>query len=146
MKKHDKLFKQYVEELKTAKQKAEGWWQTLVDSEINEDRDRNGAEAAVRGRWPFGPTSHPWIIAVYRKYYLLCRQLNEQDDEPPQDATSLTTVTEDWGREEDEKEEGFIEPKVFVLDLLAGEETNDLYKFMLSMAFIPIGLKNNHPA
>ena len=143
MKEHDKLLEAYVAELRQSKAAAEAWWESLVAQEMARQSDRGAAEAAVQRRWPFGPVSHPWVIATYRKYYLECEQLNKKAAKPADGDAS--PGGSGWGVEVEAEDEGPILPRVFVVDLLSGEETGDLYEFILSMKYVPIGMEHGEP-
>jgi hypothetical protein len=135
------LFEAYVAELRGSMTTAEAWWQQLIDDESV--RQKATAELTPAERWPFGPGSHPWVIATYRKYYFLCKQLNEELAREAQVTTRDEETEGLWGSEsEEQKPTREVEPKVFVLDLLEGGDTEDLFQFLLSMVFVPIGMKN----
>lgn len=144
--KHDKLFESYVTELREIIEAAEDWWDALIAAESERTQGRDSAEAALRERWPFGPTSHPWVIATYRKYYLLCEQLNKDSERTEPEEKPIGVSEDDWGTEDEEEEEGEgqgpVNPRDFLVDWLSGGETEDLYEVMLHMVFVPIGIKD----
>lgn len=75
---HEKLLEGYTRELYDAKQAVERWWAALVARETQ----LAGNAAGLRLRWPDGPASHPRVIGIVRKYWLLCEELNvEQRDQ-----------------------------------------------------------------
>jgi translation initiation factor 2 beta subunit (eIF-2beta)/eIF-5 len=136
----DDLFRAYANELRQSKEAAEAWWQDLM-----REASTNGSVKglSLQQRWPFGPASHPWVIHTYRKYYFLCKELNRELEDTQSRIDLLPASTgENWGKETPEPVAG-VEPRVFVLDLLAGGKTNDLYKFLRSLVYVPIGIKNN---
>jgi hypothetical protein len=92
--------------------------------------------------WPMGPASHPWVIATYRTYFFRCAELNRRHRRGAQVART-TPREEDWGVGDGDVTADWIEPKTFVLDLLAGGDTHDLYEFLLSLVFVPIGIKGD---
>lgn len=141
---HDDLFPLYVAELRAAKEAAEHWWVALLAQEAARTQDRTKAEQAVRERWPFGPTSHPWVITVFRKYYLLCEALNRELGEPGFGPEEHPASEEHWGEEREDLEgTGYVSPRDFTLGWLAGEGMEDLEEFTQFMVFVPIGIKND---
>jgi|SRR6185295_2786392 len=130
------LKNEYARELRDSKAAAELWWKELNQSYSDGQMQTNPVEL-----WPLGPVSHPWVIATYRKYYFLCLELNNKTREST-GAPFVVEKEEDWGNADEDISIAYeVEPKVFVLDSLSGGETNDLYEFLLSLVFVPIGLK-----
>jgi hypothetical protein len=140
MKAHDQLFKSYVDALRGDKSRAEGWWQTLLEAETSGTGDRDAAERNLRQRWPFGPASHPWVIATYRRCFLECDRINRSVDASPEPVSQ--SADEGWGTNEPSRDDGPITPRVLLVDLLSGGPNEDLYKFILPLVFVPIGQKN----
>jgi hypothetical protein len=134
----NELRKAYVAELRESKDAAEGWW-----AELNSTYAAKPAGARPEELWPAGPASHPWVIATYRKYFFLCAEHNRKaSDRIPETMARSTSSELDWGTDEPSEPPAMtVEPKVFVLELLSGGDTHDLYEFLLSMVFVPIGLK-----
>jgi hypothetical protein len=133
------LFREYAEELRQSKEFAERWWRALQERE-----SARPGPVPLADLWPMGPVSHPRVIATYRKYYFRCVELNahvRQGVGEPLGAGA--PVEDDWGSDDDERIADTVEPRTFVLDLLAGGETNDLYEFMLALVFVPIGMKGD---
>lgn len=134
----DQLLSEYVAELRDSKEKAERWWWLLQERHADDPTSPRPEDL-----WPMGAASHPWVIATYRKYFFKCAELNNQLGDRPGDAARRARPIEtDWGVDE-ESRPARVEPKTFVLDLLAGGETHDLYEFMLAMVFVPIGMKGD---
>src|SRR5688572_28644854 len=75
---HQQLFAQYVTELSAAKVAVDRWWEVLLRSECAIDDDRKAAKKRISQRWPYGPASHPRIIAVVRRYFLACERMNQE--------------------------------------------------------------------
>lgn len=141
METYQELFDAYVAELREAMAAAKGWWDTLVAKE-NED--------VVRRRWPFGPASHPFVIAVFRKWSLAVQDLNdemearedvEEDEDEDEDEA-------DWGESIDNDEavvvefaalEPPVQPRQLLLDMLPGR-ADDVATFMQDFVFDPVGL------
>ena len=134
----DELRKAYVAELRESKSAAERWW-----AELKARYDQKPEGLKPDDLWPMGPASHPWVIATYRKYYFLCLELNRRTSNGAVESAGASAANElDWGGDEPEpKPAATVEPAVFVLDLLSGGDTQDLYEFLLCMVFVPVGLK-----
>lgn len=64
---YDEIFADYVKDMRAARARALAWWQTL-----------GAGSAQTRARWPAGPSSHPAVLAVYRKHYLDIVEHNER--------------------------------------------------------------------
>jgi hypothetical protein len=147
------LFEQYVTELRAARSEVLVWWQRLFNSEIERCGSVEAAEQGLRSRWPFGPTSHPYIIATYRKHFLACEELNvlvetetgsgvlpkrEPDDkdwEAEEQTTPDGAANDDWG------EEWPIDPPTLLLEMLEGRD-DELSQFMTFFVFPCIGEEN----
>jgi len=144
------LFDDYVTELDRARTFTEAWWQRLLDQELAGGHTPEQAEEAVRRRWPMGPTSHPRVLAVYRRFYIACEGLNEEVmaaqarrtreaeerghagwgvEDPPDAAAS---DDDGWG------DEWQVDPPGLLVDALFGRR-DDLGEFMARMVFAPIG-------
>jgi hypothetical protein len=137
--KYDELFKAYVAELREAKENAEVWWDQLVVDDSHE----NVNLLSIKERWPFGATSHPWVIAVYRKYYLLCDELNKEFERNIAEIDEKRADDVEWGEDDDSDDDTIDLPRAFVIDKLNSDDNMDLYNFILSMVFVPIGLKDD---
>ena len=112
------------------------WWSGLL-ADAATDGDLAAAERAVRPRWPAGPVSHPRVIAVYRYYFLMIDALNEQRDAaraaPPENNGDTG-----WGEEDEETEDGVLEPRFILLDNLESKDP-EIAEFMSKFVFSPIG-------
>jgi len=148
MDRHEKLFKKYLTELTTARDKALTWWDDLLTDETRERGSSDAAQLELERRWPFGPASHPFVIAVYRKFYLGCVELNRliEEEENQRNETVDVPSDESWGEsdgesgedeDEDEDEEGEVEPMVFVFEWLSGPH-KPLREFLARLVFVPI--------
>lgn len=136
---YDDLFNQYVGELRQAKKFAENWWAHLNQAVQGKEGNAPALTSLLlRERWPFGPASHPRVIATYRKYFFLCKQITDSLDAVDESAGSTT-----WGIDDSPAGAATVDPKVFVRDFLAGEETEDLYNFLMQLCFVPIGMKGD---
>ena len=67
---YDAVLRDYVEEMRGAREKALAWWEALLAKEAAQPPG-GPPGLPVDLRWPAGPASHPAVIAVYRKYFLL---------------------------------------------------------------------------
>lgn len=153
---HHRLFLEYVAELRLAQMHALTWWQDLARREAASVGDAQAAEQRIQRRWPFGPTSHPIVLAVYRKYFIACERLNESiqmQASPTQGASS----EDDWGVEDlnelaggddVDREAAFwnslgpVDPPVFLVELLYGRQ-DDLGDFLAYLVYSPIGERDN---
>jgi hypothetical protein len=150
---YQSLFEQYVEELAKAKKFADGWWRRLLAAEAASGVSKSEAEERVRERWPMGPTGHPRVIAIYRKYFIACEQLNEvvaaeferrqeADDEAGDGWGEETNDTPDDNASPEWGPESVMDPPMFLIDSLGGRR-DDLANFMLFLVFSPIGEEND---
>lgn len=141
MSRYDKLFREYVEELKEARDEALAWWDSLLALEAGPSGDRKKAESAVRPRWPCGPVSHPRVIGVYRKYFLLCEELNNEIRDRWESQEDMTQPgggsDETWGVD-DKEEEGVVEPRFILMEKVTKEDA-ELGRFINTLLFSPIG-------
>lgn len=96
----------------------------LLDIETRRANARNTAVANLKRRWPIGPTAHPYVIAVLRKFFLACEALNDE--------------FADSGDEDEE-----VYPHAFVSEWLLDEETDDLADFVSDLTYWPIGLDSD---
>jgi hypothetical protein len=155
---YQSLFRSYVAELSEAKDLADAWWNRLVEGEAHAADSPGAGEARARERWPFGPASHPYVIRVYRKYFLACEQLNEKTV-GESDGSDVEPSEADWGTEEAshretpglddpmdiEEPDGPIDSPTFLFQLLHGRR-QDLADFMMFLVFAPIGEENDRAA
>jgi hypothetical protein len=145
------MFQDYVQALDAARMASEAWWRRLLDAEIARGGTVDQAEEAVRRRWPLGPTSHPRVLAVYRRFYFACESLNAElaDAYARRTREAEERGEAGWGVEEpagantdDEdgwgEEEAQIDPPALLVDALFGRR-DDLGEFMGHLVFAPIG-------
>src|SRR6266576_3262125 len=78
MNEYEQLFANYVAEMRDSMSRALTWWEEMIALEAARVGSIDEVLSSIRRRWPFGPASHPYIIATYRKYFLACELLNEQ--------------------------------------------------------------------
>jgi hypothetical protein len=149
------LFDDYVRELRAAHEFVTRWWSNLLAEAARSTATPELAEQEVRLRWPLGPTTHPRVIAVVRKYYIACERLNMTLETEKQGSVADTTAAaeNDWGSESEEEaamgeehddywdEECEIDPPAFLYDVLYGRE-DELAEFMAYLVFSPIGDEN----
>lgn len=136
------LFQQYVGELQHVYDRALSWWAALIQAE--DRHDASIGERAVEERWPCGPVSHPLVIAVFRKYFLLCCELNDElikADVNNEDVDKDIGNEGYWGSLEKEEEEEvlFQEPRFVLMERLE-QEYPELGLFVNGLVFSPIGV------
>lgn len=75
---HRKLFQKYRKELRKALDDAVQWWDHRTA--VFEEETGNARQAQLENwrEFPAGPVSDPATVAVVRKYWLACAQLNSQ--------------------------------------------------------------------
>jgi hypothetical protein len=133
--KYERIVSNYIADLKEAHREVMLWWSRLL-AEASPEGNMEIAEKEVRPRWPVGPTSHPRIIAVYRKYYLEVEKINEAWHKKRDEARQAAHGT--WGTREPAEEDGIIEPRFLLIDDLDSREP-ELHRFINYMIFSPIG-------
>jgi hypothetical protein len=165
MNEYEELFVHYVAELRQAIARSDKWWQGLQQKERARATSEDEAMLTLERRWPFGPSTHPWVLGVYRKYYLLVEELNARASGDPGPPESPPTE-EDWGDEgssttlhgatdkaetddiatqlllvgEDSPfyEAHTVRPRTFLVDALYGR-ADDLAESMTWIILTPIG-------
>jgi len=139
------LFKSYIADLKVAKNFADAWWDSLLACEEQRLKECGSTDKSLdrlNQRWPFGPSSHPRVVAVYRKYYRACTALTNELDAREEDEIDNNVENEnDWG-EDDQYEYEYntittISTGTFMIEYLC-DESDELAEFILNMVFIPI--------
>jgi hypothetical protein len=114
---HQRLFDDYLSLLEEAIETAKGWWEALVDVELERTGNKEEALDNVRQRHPGGPVSHKFVIAALRRGWLSCHELNG-DVEPSQR----------------------VRPEEFVLAWLVDKGRAEIAEFLSTMAYWPVGL------
>ena len=148
------LFKRYLQELRDARSAAEAWWLALEKAERAKGRTAKEARTRLEERWPFGPMSHPWVLGVYRKYFMLTVELNRRH-QAGRDAPVETEPTEaDWGVTDNEMDDAspsdpaagetfedmsFVAPWILLVDALHGVD-DKLADSMNWVVYQPIGM------
>jgi hypothetical protein len=120
---HEELFAKYCDDLQEAKTATLEWWSSLLKREEQVVGDHQQALANVQRRWPRGPVTHPFVVAVVRKYYFACEALNEEMEKKA------------GGGEPDH-----VYPHYFVTELLMDGEHDELLEFIAPLPYLPIGL------
>lgn len=115
---HQTLFRQYVKALKSAKDDAEDWWESLIDTEEKRTGDRAQALERVSERRPTGLMSLGASDAVVREYWLKCDALNRKTKNP----------------------EERVAPEEFLLLWLVNDRLDELAEFLADMPYWPIGM------
>ena len=139
------LYAAYVEELRAAKPDVNRWWTGLVEETLTNESSEEKAFEALQRCWPVGPAVHPRILAIVRKYYLACHQLNQEVRWPfttdPEDVeTHIPAVVKREAEAVNEGRDEPINPVIFVGELLATPETEDLLIIVGKLSYWPIGL------
>ena len=139
---YDELFEAYVVEMREGMSRALAWWEEILAHEIKLVGQVDEAKLRVNRRWPFGPASHPYVIAIYRKYCLACDRINEDLKSHSTNHPEEVELNEtDWGTEEQDNlgnRSGPISCWVLLIDGLRGKH-NDLAEFLSGLVFSPIG-------
>jgi hypothetical protein len=151
----DELFIRYVAELRGALAAAREWWAVLEERERTKFPTKAEADASLEARWPFGPTSHPWVLGVYRKYYLLTEELNARNTKGLVIESERSEAESDWGEEDpdaadlsmDGDESPFlgmrkVAPWILLIDSLLGRD-DELAAALEFMVYRPVGLDAN---
>lgn len=139
--KYSEVFMRYVADLRQSHIEARAWWDVTVDRFQRVGTTRAKAEHLTRLRWPMGPTSHPRVLATFRKYFLVIEELNDLYLDEPDERLSIIPDEENlWGNpEEDPKEEDVLmQPRAVLLQALLDYEP-ELGDFMKYLVFLPIG-------
>ena len=106
-------------------------------------RSAEGAERSIRPRWPMMASSHPYVIAVYRKYYLQIEQINEETFKKwnAKDEIGGGQEEADWGVTDEDEEEETSEPEEILWERLRREQPV-LSKFLHPLLSVePIGFE-----
>ena len=151
----DQLFVRYIAEMRGALAAAREWWAELEKRERKKFASKAEAEASLEARWPFGPPSHPWVLGVFRKYYLLTEQLSQRNAAQAQSDPVHVPEEADWGAEEtdptdlrlEEDESPFtgmteVAPWILLIDSVLGRD-DDLSEALEYIVYRPVGLDAN---
>ena len=112
------MFQQYVKALAAAKEDAETWWESLIETEQERVGDRDQAIENVNERRPTGAMSLGASDAVVREYWLKCDALNRKT------------------RDLEER----VAPEDFLLRWLVDNRRDELAEFLAGMPYWPIGM------
>ena len=139
---YEQLFEHYVDDLRLARVDAQAWWDSMVASERAASRGRYETARVIHTRWPCGPASHPRVIAVFRKYFLMCEEINADIRKSWRERENESEICNDdeWGAESPSDElERIEEPRFILFDRLRTYD-EELGKFAINLVFIPIGM------
>lgn len=150
MNEYKQLFEAYLKDMRQAMKQAEAWWKQLQAKELATLGDPVAVQHSLGVRWPFGPASHPYVLACYRKWSLACQDLNDavedSEDDNGDDGELVEASEADWGDDSEEDEdddlaslEGPIEPRELLIEMLP-ERADDVADFLSQMVFDPVGL------
>jgi hypothetical protein len=124
----EEIQRAYLAELRGIAPEIQGWWSGLLA--------RDGEEA-VWLRWPTGPSSHPRVLAIFRKYYFRIEELNRlnivdfSDDEIRPESM--------WGRD-DLGNAALFEKHVNRLILDIPVAAPDVAHLVDGICFVPVGI------
>lgn len=146
----DPLFEEYVADLRTALGAAREWWKKLQAGTEAESASKREAAQTLEARWPFGPSSHPFVLAVYRKYFLAVQAINDQIEAGGAAHDDGQPTEDDWGADDAEDETLFadntpIAPPLFLIDALHGEH-DDLVDALVWLVYQPVGMSADERA
>ena len=158
MTEYQTIFLRYVAELRGARAAASEWWAQIERAEVAKFRTAKQAKASLQERWPFGPMTHPWVLGVYRKYFLLTQALNERNAASLAPPPSVPPSDADWGEDEpdmpdeDDPEAGEsfedmdqVAPWILLIDSLHGVD-DKLADAMNWIVYQPVGMDENDNA
>jgi hypothetical protein len=143
---YQNLLRDYVKELREAKEIVNEWWQALVAQTLQQAESEFAAAEELRRRWPVGPAAHPAILRVVRKYYLACDELNRQvaRSSAQTDAQAIESVATYSlaanGRKAALEPDLPLSPGVLVGESLFTAQTRDLADIVGRLTYWPIGL------
>lgn len=112
---HRKLFTKYRKDLKKTLADAVEWWEHRTEAFKEELRSTKQARMENWREFPAGPVSDPYTVAVIRKYWLACDELN---------ATAVPPVA----------------PECFLLQWVVDEGDMATAELLSAMPYWPIGL------
>src|ERR1017187_4483534 len=147
---HEELFEQYVADLRAVAPYVSRWWKDLIQAEERAVESHEEAVRRVSVRWPVGLGAHPRVIAIVRRYFLACVQLNleieskrrrpetgEAENVLPHRVCSDEQEENSDVEETDEEEES---PAVLLGEWLLTPETVDLADMVCRLSYWPVGL------
>jgi hypothetical protein len=111
------------------------WWTERAVHTPDEIDDQPAGNDFER-RWPAGPTGHPLVLNVFRRYFLQIDRLNLEVD--VHENLSREPTEDDWGVEAYEEVPTQLPVDVLVDDIQS--VAPDVYRLVKGMVFIPIGL------
>ncbi|MCO5066550.1 MAG: hypothetical protein M9924_19390 [Rhizobiaceae bacterium] len=124
----------YLAEMRQILPEITAWWKAnaIRDPSDITTKPANDFER----RWPAGPTAHPRVLHIFRKYFLEIDALNVENE--TREPSSATASEEDWGTDEDEEADFQLPIDLLVDDL--PDVAPDVYGLVKAMVFVPIGL------
>jgi hypothetical protein len=114
---HVRLFSQYRDRIVRTATMALDWWDDTVDVQRVDGRTEKEAVRAAFECRPAGPASFPEIVALIRKFWLDCDELNQRVSE-------------------DER----VPPWIFILAWLRDAGHDEAVSVLACMPYWPIGL------
>jgi hypothetical protein len=135
-KRYQEIQSRYLAEMRTILPGVMAWWKANA---VRDPTDLAGAARnAFEARWPAGPTAHPRVLAVFRKYFLEIDKVN-LDNEDREAAAGAAAAESDWGTDDDAEDAEFRLPIDILVDDLP-TVAPDVYALVKGMVFVPIGL------
>lgn len=129
------ILDRYLAEMRAIRPAVLAWWNTHAERAV-EELEMSTARNDFERRWPAGPTAHPRVLEVFRRYFLEIDNLNLEIE--TENKEKLSTSEHDWGSEADEED-----PFQLPIDLLVDDlrtTAPDVYQLVKGMVFVPIGL------
>ncbi|TIM32612.1 MAG: hypothetical protein E5Y63_01895 [Mesorhizobium sp.] len=123
----------YVAELRRVAPYLNVWWRHLFEGENDEEN--------VWRRWPTGPSGHPRVIAIFRKYYFKIEELNEnvRKNFSGDSVQDLETM---WGRDDfGDAPQFFRHADRLIGDI--GTIAPDLAELVNGLCFLPIAVNQS---
>jgi hypothetical protein len=132
---YSSIVDRYLAEMRAIRPSIIAWWDAHAVRPV-EELEFSSAQNDFERRWPAGPTAHPRVIEIFRRYFLEIDHLNLEIE--AQDDEGRTAVESDWGLGADEDD-----PFQLPIDLLVDDLQStapDVYQLVKGMVFVPIGL------
>jgi hypothetical protein len=126
----------YIEELRAVAPEVERWWQSSIARNVMKGHPK-GKSLDFDTRWPAGKSSHPRLLAVFRKYFLQAEAINATLYYEAQDKGG--SIDEgSWGVETQQPTREQVLPIELLVEDIE-DEAPDLFEFVEGLVFIPIG-------
>lgn len=132
----------YLLEMRGIMPEVLAWWTRRAVTDL-----REFVEAPARNdferRWPAGPSAHPRVIAVFRKYFLELAALNDRIEDSGAAEPEDEDEEGDWGVEdEDPVQDLHVAASDLLIDDIEGV-ASDVYLLVRMLVFVPVGRSPN---